>query len=106
MKEAVMTPTKKPPVAIDLRDVFGARVDRLIETPEQAAERKKVSARCGHIKRRLLRKEPLRGELLEFALGIVGNDSDIGTKLRGGQTLDAYELHLMLDVFLLHARLR
>lgn len=41
-------------------------------TAEELSERKKFSARCGHIKRRLREKEPLTGELLELALSIVG----------------------------------
>ncbi len=32
---------------------------------------KSISARCGHVKRRLNQGEPLEGELLEFALDLV-----------------------------------
>ncbi len=65
---------------------------------------KSISAKCGHVKRRLVRNEPLTGGLLEFAIEVVG-ESDIADKLRAGQQLTDYELHLMLDVYLLHKRL-
>jgi hypothetical protein len=70
---------------------------------------------CGHVKRRLLRDEPLTGKLLEFALSIVsgengtatGNDllDGIAAKLKAGQQLNDYERHIMVDVLLLHIRL-
>ncbi|MCG5077225.1 hypothetical protein [Paraburkholderia tagetis] len=73
---------------------------------------KSMSARFGHIKRRLIRDEPLTGDLLKLALDVVGDgdsgDAQIDTianKLMSGQKLGTYELHLMVDVFLLHARL-
>lgn len=73
---------------------------------------KSMSARFGHIKRRLAREEPLTGKHLELALDIVGDGGTgdelidgISHKLQTGQKLDAYELHLMIDVFLLHAKL-
>lgn len=73
---------------------------------------KSRSARFGHIKRRLKREEALTGKHLELALDIVGDGSTgdklidgISNKLQTGQKLDDYELHLMLDVFLLHAKL-
>jgi hypothetical protein len=75
------------------------------DTPERRAERKRVSARCGHVKRRLVRNERLEGDLLEFAVGVAGEGTDIAEKLKAGQQLSGYELHLMVDVFLLHARL-
>jgi hypothetical protein len=68
--------------------------------------RKQVSARCGHVTRRLARKEPLTGKVLEFALEVVGDSDEIGAKLKAGEQLTDYELHLMLDVYLLHYRLR
>ena len=74
-------------------------------TEAERAERKARSAKCGHVKRRLVRNEPLTGDLLEFALGIVEPGGDIAAKLKAGQTLSPYELHLVIDVFLLHARL-
>lgn len=66
---------------------------------------KSNSARCGHVKRRLLRNERLTGKTLEFALSVVGEDSDLADKLRSGQQLSDYELHWMVDVVLLHKRL-
>ena len=73
---------------------------------------KSMSARFGHIKGRLIREEALTGKHLELALDVVGDGSSgdelidgISNKLQTGQKLDAYELHLMLDVFLLHAKL-
>jgi len=73
---------------------------------------KGMSARLGHVKRRLTREEPLTGTHLELALDIVGggNTGDkladgIANKFITGQKLDAYELRLMVDVFLRHAKL-
>ncbi len=73
---------------------------------------KSTSARLGHVKRRLIRDEPLAGDHLKLALDVVGdgNTGDrlidgIANKLKTGQKLDAYELHLVVDVFLLHAKL-
>lgn len=73
---------------------------------------KSVNGRLGHIKRRLLRGEPLTRDLLELAQGLVGdgNSGDelkdgIANKLNAGKELSEYELHLMVDVFLLHAKL-
>ncbi len=73
-----------------------------------------TSARCGHVKRRLRRNQPLTGTLLQFALDAVGYGmrdpkgdvfDSIATKLIAGAQLDEYEMHLMLDVVLLHVRL-
>lgn len=76
------------------------------------SELKSVIGRLGHIKRRLLRGEPLTRDLLELAHEIVGDGGSgdelmdrIANKLSAGQKLDDYELHLMVDVFLLHAKL-
>jgi len=72
------------------------------------------SSQCGHVRRRLSRNQPLTGTLLQVALDAIGDGvrqtgddllDGISTKLRSGTPLDEYELHLMLDVFLLHARL-
>lgn len=73
------------------------------ESPSERVERKKISTKCGHVKRRLRRNEPLTGKVLEFALSVA--DRDIADKLKAGQPLSDYELHLMLDVYLLHKRL-
>lgn len=67
------------------------------------------SAKCGHVKRRLRRNEPLTGELLRLALETIGADNGptrdtlcdgIASKLVAGEQFDEYELHLMVDVFL------
>jgi len=56
----------------------------------------------------------LTGALLQVALDAIGDGirppgdkllDGISRKLRSGTPLDEYESHLMLDVFLLHARL-
>lgn len=75
------------------------------DSPERRAERKRVGARCGHIKRKLKEGQPLEGELLESAVEVVGGNEGLAEKLRSGRPLDSYELHLMLDMYLLHARL-
>ena len=73
------------------------------------------SARCGHVNRRLLSGERLTGKVLELALEVVGEPHgqdglsamgrEIANKLKLGHTLTDYELHIMVDVLLLHARL-
>ena len=75
------------------------------ESPERIAERKRNSARCGHVKRKLKQGKRLEGDLLEFAIDIIPGNPDLVAKLRAGQQLDDYELHCMIDMYLLHARL-
>lgn len=73
-----------------------------------------VSAKCGHVKRRLARGEPLNGKMLEFALSIIGEGEGssgddlidgIAEKLKAQQQLSAYEYHVFVEVILLHVRL-
>jgi hypothetical protein len=72
--------------------------------------------KCGWVKRKLHAGEPLTGELLEFALRLIpepGWEGDkysemwasMAQKLNAGEPLGNYEHHLLVDVFLLHARL-
>jgi hypothetical protein len=42
---------------------------------------------------------------LELAIDAVGGHTEIAEKLKAGQQLSEYELHLMVDMYLLHARL-
>lgn len=73
---------------------------------------KSMNARLGHIKRRIAAGEPLTRDLLELALSIVGNGDTgdelidgIANKLMSGEKLGDYELHVLVDVYLLHAKL-
>lgn len=71
---------------------------------------KGISAKCGHVKRRLTKNEPLEGKVLEFALSLIVEADDdflngISEKLKAGEKLDEHELHIMLDVVLLHGKL-
>lgn len=77
-------------------------------------EMRDISAKCGHVKRRLIRNERLTGKVLQFAFGVVedgrcslGNElaDSLAKKLAAGETLTDYELHVMVDVLLLHKRL-
>lgn len=77
--------------------------------------RKSHSARFGHVKRRILAGERLTGKTLELALEVLesradGSDRDfllnIAEKLKKGVQLDGYEEHIMVDVILVHAKLR
>ena len=60
-----------------------------------------------------MRNERLTGEVLEFALSVIGESGFTGDdelsgmtgKLKAGQQLSDYELHIMIDVLLLHKRL-
>lgn len=74
-------------------------------SPEEVAKQRRNNAKCGRVKRQLLRHNRLSGKVLDFALAVVGEESEIGEKLRAGQALTDYELHLMVDVYLLHYRL-
>src|SRR5262245_13708943 len=74
-------------------------------SPEEIARRKSISARSGDVKRNWLRKKRRTGKTLEFALTVVGEDSEVGEKLKAGRALTEYELHLVIDVWLLHKRL-
>jgi hypothetical protein len=76
-----------------------------VKSQEELAEAKRISTQCGHVKRRLVRNERLTRKTLAFALTVVGEDSEIGEKLKAGTPLTEYELHLVVDVWLLHTRL-
>ena len=84
--------------------------DRLSEamrepSPEEKATRKRITTYCRLVKRDLSQNKRLTGKTLEFALAVVDHDSEIGEKLKAGRALTEYELHLMIDVLLLHVRL-
>ena len=55
------------------------------QTPEQLAVRKRLVTRYGHIKRKLLRNERLKHDLLELAASIATDE--IEKKLRDGEKL-------------------
>lgn len=99
-------PTPKLPVSLAVGDDGEVQIviAQAEVSDEQRAERKAISAKCGHIKRRLSRGEALKGDLLQFVLD-MGIDDSIAAKLQSGDKLSDYELHLMLDVYLLHRRL-
>jgi SRSO17 transposase len=73
-------------------------------TPEERAERKVFSTKCGHLKRRIIANERLSGKVLEFALHVIPDDA-ICEKIKEGKKLTDYERHLIVDVWLLHLRL-
>jgi hypothetical protein len=89
------------------RERMAARLAKFIEseTPERVAERKRIGARGGHVKRKLKQGEPLEGELLKFAVETVEGNTELAAKLKAGQPLNDYDLHLIFDMYLLHARL-
>lgn len=70
---------------------------------------KSSSASYGHVARKINLGQPLTDELLKTALDAVGGQDEechhIREKLKAGAPLDEYEQHLVVDVFLLHARL-
>lgn len=72
--------------------------------PDENAARKAYSTRVGHVKRRVLNDERLKGDLLKLALEFVGDDV-VAEKLKTGAKLDDYEKHIIVDVWALHARL-
>lgn len=79
--------------------------------------RKSRGAGYGHVKRRILANEPLKGKSLELALDLVMPETprvgdtlterrySIAKKLQEGQPLDDHEQHIVVDVLLVHARL-
>tara|TARA_R110000796_G_scaffold18061_1_gene55031 strand:- start:706 stop:984 length:279 start_codon:yes stop_codon:yes gene_type:complete len=73
-------------------------------TGEQKRAAKSFSARCGHVKRRLKKGEPLTGKTLELALEYA-QDDEVSRKLVAGEELSDYEYHVLVEVVLLHARL-
>ena len=77
--------------------------------------RKAHSARCGNVKRRIMAGEPLVGKTLNFALELLekcrGLSDDVflrelATKLEKGIPLTEYEEHIMVDVILVHSRIK
>ena len=74
---------------------------------------KSFGAKCGHVKRRLKRNEPLTCKVLEFSLEVLSPspggsphelNEEISRKLKVGQPLSAYEAHWFVDVILVHMR--
>jgi hypothetical protein len=99
-----MTDTPNRPSLIRLPDgTLGFDIPE--PSPEELARRKSISAKCGHVKRDLRRNKRLTGKTLAFALTVVGEDSEISEKLKAGRVLTDYELHWVIDVRLLNARL-
>lgn len=98
--------SEKRPVRVFVNAQGEIEVDGLVpeRTPEQQAKRKKIITQYGHIKRKLLKGERLKGELLELAVSCARGE-EFANKLRHGEKFTDYEMHLMLDVYLLHARL-
>lgn len=81
----------------------------LSEEPDEQLVRKRYSTRLGHIKRKLIAGDKLEGKLLELVLELIPADDpftkDVPCKLRKGEALTDYELHILVDVILLHAKL-
>lgn len=76
--------------------------------------RKSHSARCGHVKRRILAEERLKGKTLDFALDVLASQTGfsdpsflqgIAESLKKGVPLDEYEKHIMVDVILVHCKI-
>jgi len=82
-----------------------SRTSDATPSPEEKARRRWIGNKCARVKGYLLRNKRLTGKTLEFALAVVDHDSEIGEKLKAGRALTEYELHLMIDVLLLHVRL-
>jgi hypothetical protein len=81
-----------------------SRTSGATPSPEENARRRWINNKCARVKRDLLRNKRLTGKTLEFALAAIGQDSEIGEKLKTGRALTEYELHLMI-VLLLHVRI-
>jgi len=89
-----MSDTPNKPIAIRFSD--GAlEYDVPEPSPTEIAKRKWISFKCGHVKRDLRRNKRLIGKTLEFALTIVGEDSEVGEKLKANKTLTEHERHLV-----------
>lgn len=76
--------------------------------------RKSHSTRCGHVKRRILAGEPLKGKTLEFALEMIASQdsfsdkellNEMARKLKAKIPLTEYEEHILVDVLLVHSKL-
>jgi len=74
------------------------------------------SACIGHIKRKLLQKQPLTGKSLDLCLNIITPDKEnksvlsdivrnICDKILNRLNLDDYELYVLCDVILVHAQI-
>lgn len=86
-----------------------------MEEWDETRERKGHSARCGHVKRRILAGEPLTGKTLAFALELLESQTgfsddeflkEMSMKLGKGLPLTEYEEHILVDVLLVHSKLR
>jgi hypothetical protein len=98
----------------DLEAVFKPR-DQVRK--EERLERKSYGAKLGHVKKHLYEKKPMTGKVLETALELVtcedpsaGINRDpfytgMAEKMKSGQPLTDYEVHILVDVLMLHSRL-
>ena len=84
---------------------YAAPLIRLSEIQQLEFRMDAISAKCGHVKRRVLRNERLTGKVLEFAVGVLGEGNPMAVKLIAGEPLTDYEQHILVDVVLLHVRL-
>ena len=85
------------------------------DSSDEQKEMKTINAKCGHVKRRLVRNDPLSGKVLDFALSVIEQSRErtndtalldrISRKLANEEELSDYEAHIMIDVLLLHKRL-
>ena len=75
---------------------------------------REIVAKCGHVTRRLMAGEPLKGKTLEFALTVIDSSKegfsseqflvDMRNKLIAETELSDYEKHIMGDVLMLNYR--
>lgn len=79
-------------------------------------DRKSHSARCGHVRRCILSGTPMSKKVLNFALGVIESSrtgfsdeaflDELIKKLEQQTPLSEYEQHILVDVLLLHSRLK
>ncbi len=79
-------------------------------------DRKSHSARCGHVRHCILSGASMSKKVLDFALAVIESSRNgfsdmafldgIARKLEQQAPLSEYERHIMVDVLLLHSRLK
>lgn len=96
---------------------FDYGIDLKNLTEEEKRKRKSEGAIYSNLERRLVNKEPLTGQTLDYALKLVASDpnsedrefsnklDEITKKLKSGESLDNSEASLVIDVLLVHDRL-
>ncbi len=91
---------------------YAYNMDGIMSHNVHNPKKKAAIEKCEHIEKKLFKGEPLTDEMLELMLELIPNTEEkhfngvkTRDKLKNGEVLDSYELHIVCDFFLLHAKI-